>query len=117
MFGKPPREPQKPEMSELQDIELTPEITIDTDDSPQDTELQPELRLVQESELVSTVEKISRIVSPYFVVITGLVLYENNFVIGSILIIIGILSLLKISTQDVAAFLEWLKNFFGLGNK
>lgn len=116
MFGKPPREPQKPTLSDLKsdlkDIKLTPPATPDPP-TPQDTLLQTE-EIVEDRELVSTVEKISRIVSPYFIAIVGLALYEDSFLIGTILILVGILSLLKVSTQDVGNFLEWLKNFFGL---
>jgi hypothetical protein len=129
MFGKP-RESQKPEkLSEqpaekpnLQDIQLPPRISLD---SQQDTLLQTgsipttkesELTLESNSELVNTVEKISRIVSPYFVVIVGLALYDSNFLIGTILIVVGILSLLKVSTNDVANFFEWIKNFLGFNN-
>ena len=112
MFGKSPREPQKPTMSDLQDIKLSPPTTTNLN-SPQNTVLQTE-EIVTDNELVSTVERISRIVSPYFVAIVGLALYEKNFLIGTILILVGILSLLKVSTQDVANFLEWLKNFLGL---
>ena len=126
MFGKP-REPQPPEKSpekaNLKDIQLPPRITLDN--SQQDTLLQAaspatveetQLKLESDSELVNTVEKISRIASPYFVVIVGLALYENNFLIGTILILVGILSLLKVSTKDVAVFLEWVKNFLGFSN-
>ena len=112
MFGKSPREPQKPTMSDLQDIKLSPPTTTNLN-SPQNTVLQTE-EIDTDNELVSTVERISRIVSPYFVAIVGLALYEKNFLIGTILILVGILSLLKVSTQDVANFLEWLKNFLGL---
>jgi len=114
MFGKSPREPQKPTMSDLKDIKLSPPPNIDLS-SPQDTILQTENIVVEQNELVSTVEKISRIASPYFVAVVGLSLYENNFLIGTILIVVGILSLLKVSTNDVGDFLEWLKNFLGLG--
>ena len=114
MFGKSPREPQKPTMSDLQDIKLSPPPAVDLK-SPQDTLLQTENTIVEQNELVSTIEKISRIASPYFVAIVGLSLYENNFLIGTILILVGILSLLKVSTKDVGDFLEWLKNFLGLG--
>ena len=131
MFGKP-REPQKPEKlpqkpperPNLQDIQLPPQIDLEPD-SQQDTLLQteskatvkePELNLEPDSELVNTVEKISHIVSPYFVVIVGLALCENNFVIGTILILVGILYLLKVSIKDLANFLEWLKNFLGFSN-
>jgi hypothetical protein len=112
MFGKSPREPQKPTMSDLKDIKLSPPTTVNLT-SPQDTLLQTE-EITEDKELVSTVERISRIVSPYFIAIVGLALYENNFLIGTILIVIGILSLLKVSTNDVGNFLEWLKNFLGL---
>lgn len=114
MFGKPPREPQKPEMPDLQDVELTPKTLVDLNPQ-QDTLLQPQATVTTEqSELVNSVEKISRIVSPYFVVLVGLALYKNNFLIGGILIIVGILSLFKVSTKDIAVFFEWIKNFFGL---
>lgn len=116
MFGKSPREPQKPTMSDLKDIKLSPPPSVNLT-PPQDTLLQTKNTVVEpeQNELVSTVEKISRIASPYFVAIVGLSLYENNFLIGTILILIGILSLLKVSTKDVGDFLEWLKNFLGLG--
>ena len=113
MFGKSPREPQKPTISDLKDIKLTPPTT-DNLASPQDTLLQTETEVVESNELVSTVEKISRIASPYFVAIVGLSLYRENFFIGTILISIGILSLLKVTTKDMGIFLEWLKNFLGL---
>jgi hypothetical protein len=119
MFGKSPREPQPPEKLELKDIKLSPEISPQID-RQQDTVIQSRLETIvdaENSEIVNTVEKISRILSPYFVVIVGLSLYDNNFLIGTILIIIGILSLLKISTNDLANLLEWLKNFFGFGNQ
>ena len=113
MFGKSPREPQKPSVSDLKDIKLTPPKSVNLA-SPQDTLLQENI-VVEQNELVSTIEKISRIASPYFIAIVGLSLYENNFLIGTILILVGILSLLKVSTKDVGNFLEWLKNFLGLG--
>ncbi|MGF1588711.1 MAG: hypothetical protein ACFCU7_05610 [Pleurocapsa sp.] len=112
MFGKSPREPQKPTMSDLKDIKLSPPTAANLT-SPQDT-LLPTEEIVEDKELVTTVEKISRIVSPYFIAIVGLALYKDNFLIGTILIVVGILSLLKVSTQDVGNFLEWLKNFLGL---
>ena len=112
MFGKSPREPQKPTMSDLKDIQLSPPPSANLKNT-QDTLLQTK-EIVEDKELVSNVERISRIVSPYFIAIVGLSLYENNFLIGTILIVLGILSLLKVSTNDVGNFLEWLKNFLGL---
>ncbi len=112
MFGKSPREPQKPTMSDLKDIKLSPPTKVNLT-PPQDTLLQTE-EIIEDKELVSTVERISRIVSPYFIAIIGLALYESNFLLGTIFILVGILSLLKVSTNDVGNFLEWLKNFLGL---
>ena len=113
MFGKSPREPQKPTMSDLQNIKLSPPPTTNNLTTPPNTVLSTE-DVIEDKELVSTVEKISRIVSPYFIAIVGLALYKDNFLIGTILIVVGILALLKVSTKDVADFLEWLKNFLGL---
>ncbi|MDJ0537036.1 MAG: hypothetical protein QNJ70_31890 [Xenococcaceae cyanobacterium MO_207.B15] len=68
-------------------------------------------------ETVSNIEKISLIISPYFIVLTGLFLYKDNHqLIGTILIGVGILSLLRVSVKDVAAFFEWLKNALGFGD-
>jgi hypothetical protein len=116
MFGKSPREPQKPTVSDLQDIKLAPPPTTANVNSPQDTLLQTKTEVIETNELVVTVEKISRIVSPYFLVLVGLALYDNNFLIGTILIVVGILSLLKVTTKDVGNFLDWLKGFLGLSN-
>lgn len=112
MFGKSPREPQKPTRSDLKDIQLSPPTTPNLNPT-QNTVLSTE-EVIEDRELVSTVEKISRIVSPYFIAIVGLALYEDNFLIGTILILVGILALLRVTTQDVGNFLEWLKNFLGL---
>lgn len=115
MFGKSPREPQKPTMSDLKDIKLSPPTVPNRANitPTQDTRLQTE-EIIEDKELVSTVERISRIVSPYFIAIVGLALYESNFLLGTIFILVGVLSLLKVSTNDVGNFLEWLKNFLGL---
>ncbi|MEL7076734.1 MAG: hypothetical protein AAGM46_12510 [Cyanobacteria bacterium J06582_2] len=112
MFGKSPREPQKPTMSDLKDIKLSPPSTVNLT-TPQDTLLQTK-EITEDKELVSTVERISRIISPYFIAVVGLALYESNFLLGTVFILIGILSLLRVTTNDVGNFLEWLKNFLGL---
>lgn len=65
-------------------------------------------------EVVNVVEKISGILSPYFIVVVGLFLYEDNFLIGILLITIGIFSLLKLSSKDVKTLVENVKNFLGL---
>jgi hypothetical protein len=61
-------------------------------------------------EIVTIVEKISGILSPYFIVLVGLFLYKNNVFLGTILIIVGILSLLKISWKDITSLWKNLQN-------
>lgn len=77
--------------------------------------LTPELPQDQQS-IVKLVEKISGILSPYFIVIVGLYLYDNNFLFGSILILVGMLSLLKISYDDIWQVIEKIKNLFTQNN-
>jgi hypothetical protein len=67
---------------------------------------------IEQPQLVKLVEKISGILSPYFIVIVGLYLSDNNFLFGSILIIIGILSLLKISYADIWQWIQQIKGIF-----
>ena len=127
MFGKS-RETRKSETPEIPDLKLpenfapVPDQKVKTSE-PLITKTPPAVTIppqnvneIENSQLVNNVEKISRIVSPYFIAIAGLSLYDKNFFIGTILITVGILSLLKVSAKDVAIFLEWLKDFLGLGN-
>lgn len=65
---------------------------------------------------VKLVEKISSILSPYFIVIVGLYLSDDSFFIGFILIVVGILSLLKISYQDIISFAVNIKDIFKKDN-
>lgn len=141
MFGKPSRETPKPETapqtnqsfeetskplsSAIPELKLPENFVLDSD-RPETKSLAKtkdslsisKTRMETEnSELVNSVEKISRIASPYFIAIVGLSLYEDNFFLGTILITVGILSLLKVSAKDVAAFLEWFKNFLGFGEE
>jgi hypothetical protein len=77
--------------------------------------LTTELPIEQQS-TVKLVEKISGILSPYFIVIVGLYLYDNNFLFGSILILVGILSLLKVSYEDIWEWIEKIKSLFSQDN-
>lgn len=63
----------------------------------------------EQIQTVKLVEKISSILSPYFIVIVGLYLSDDSFLIGFVLIVIGILSLLKISLQDIIALIDKAK--------
>lgn len=143
MFGKPSRETPKPETapqtnqsfevsskpvsSAIPDLKLPENFVLDSDRRSEAKSLaktkdnlsytKKEIESIENSELVNSIEKISRIASPYFIAIVGLSLHEDNFFLGTILITVGILSLLKVSAQDVAAFLEWLKHFLGFGEE
>jgi hypothetical protein len=113
MFSKQPKETKKTEITqEIEDLIASPHKSIAKQDEESIDKLEP-----NKSELVNSAEKISGIVSPYFIVLIGLLLYEDNFLIGTLLISIGILSLLKISLKDVATFFEWLQSLLGLSNK
>lgn len=72
---------------------------------------------IEQQTTVKLVEKISGILSPYFIVIVGLYLYDNNFLFGSILILVGILSLLKISYEDIWQWAEKIKSLFNQDHK
>ncbi len=123
MFSKSSRETSKPEIPTEPEAQNKSNLNIDHDfstnlpfpDSSSETST-TETSEVVNSELVNTVEKISRIVSPYFVVVVGLSLYDDNFLIGGILIVAGILSLFKVSLQDLTNIFNSVKNFFGLGD-
>ena len=126
MFGKP-RENPKPETPAIPELKLPENFVIDSDrqeaKSLAKANLQssnmPNMKVeeTETSELVNKVEKISRVASPYFIAIVGLTLYEDNFFLGTILIAVGTLSLLKVTARDVAIFLEWLKNFLGFSDE
>ncbi|MBD2393025.1 hypothetical protein H6G11_01995 [Cyanobacterium aponinum FACHB-4101] len=102
MFSK--NNPDKNPMATSEIENLTNENNEDLFDT--------ELEEIDSPPLVKLVEKISGILSPYFIVIVGLYLYDNNFLFGSILILIGVLSLLKISYEDVLAWAEKIKGMF-----
>jgi len=89
---------------------------IDLETSNEDTELslgQPTMSKIDNTpESVQVVEKISNILSPYFIVIVGLFLYDSNFLIGTALIFVGIFSLLKLSWQDFQNLINQVMSFF-----
>jgi hypothetical protein len=100
MFEKPPREPNPPEVKDLPDlvfsIKPTPETT----------------QLTSQPELVTVTEKISKILSPYFIVLVGLFLYDRNGFIGFILVGTGVVSILGFSWSNLPKVIEEVKNFF-----
>lgn len=88
----------------------------DISETQQDIDMtQPQDRPVPE--FVKNAEKISGIVSPYFTVVVGLILYENNFLLGLVLIVVGMLGVLRISWGDIVKFFEWVKNLLGFNEE
>ena len=117
MFGNNPREPEDREQFNFPGVNLQSDLPGEIYND-QDTVLQSEPESESESEkseVVANVEKISRIISPYFIVIIGVALYDSNFLIGLILILAGLLYLFKVSIKDMANVWEWLKDILGFG--
>lgn len=102
MFGRQSKEEQ-----EIEKLIMAP-------NTPQEAKLTTDR--TEESSLVNTIEKISRIISPYFIALVGLSLYDKNFLIGTSLITIGILSLLKVTPEDIGKFINWLKELLGFSD-
>ena len=113
MFGKTPRESENQDQFNFPNVNLQSDRPGEVYQESQDTVLQSE---PEKSELVLNFEKISRIISPYFIVLIGVALYDRNFLIGLILIVTGILYLLKVSTKDIAKAWDWAKDTLGIGN-
>ncbi|WP_013321944.1 hypothetical protein [Gloeothece verrucosa] len=118
MFGRKPKEENFSESSELSEGMLSPETRLDLDIQPQnDLDLFPESVISRPQEpvpeVVTVIDKLSGILSPYFIVIVGLYLYKENFLIGFTLITIGVFSLLKISLKDVGRWIEGILSFVG----
>ena len=119
MFSKFANQPDRNDVEELE-AELEAKERefekIDLETSNEDTELslgQPTMNKIDSNpESVQVVEKVSNILSPYFIVIVGLFLYDSNFLIGTTLIFVGIFSLLKLSWQDLQNLVEQIISFF-----
>ena len=112
MFGQSPKNIEDNDTSDLESILFSQEseqseidmAINDTESTLTNSHNQPEI--------VNVVEKISGILSPYFIVLVGLFLYENNFFIGTLLVFVGIFSLLKLSWKDIKILLDQIQKFF-----
>ena len=111
MFGKQSKETQQFDNTELKDVMVSSPTLRDIKGKQEDTELVSESNL-EKSEVINTVEKISTIISPYFIALIGLLLYKDNFLFGTTLIAVGIFSLLKISLNDMEQWVEKIKKMF-----
>ena len=115
MFSRGNQE-QKADNSPIVDELIIDEIgKIDETPDTLSTDLE-EITEEEQPAAVKLVEKISGILSPYFIVIVGLYLYDDNFFFGGILILIGILSLLKISYKDIWQGIDKVKNLLTQDN-
>ncbi|MEC4805410.1 MAG: hypothetical protein SAJ12_18380 [Jaaginema sp. PMC 1079.18] len=99
-------------MTEEQKSDYQTWETITGQDIVRPPESKVSLTDASQPEVVTITAKISQIITPYFVVLVGLYLYDSNFLIGIILIALGIASLLNFSRQDlqkaIANFLEFI---------
>lgn len=111
MFSRPQKDPNQPEPRDFQDVRFPLKKSLDSEMNKIDEKL--ENMAENKPEVVTVVEKVSAILSPYFIALVGLILYDNNVLIGTILIAIGILSLLGVSWKDIKKLTEEVKNFFG----
>ncbi|MEG3437639.1 hypothetical protein V0288_10960 [Pannus brasiliensis CCIBt3594] len=108
MFGKPPKEPKPPEVKDLPDVVFPIKQNSPTNESTIENEIVP----VPQPEVVTVTEKISQILSPYFIVLVGLFLYDRNGFIGFILISAGVLSIFGFPWNNLPKFIEEIKKFF-----
>jgi hypothetical protein len=108
MFGKPPKEPNPPEIKDLQEVMFSIKQNIESDED------KTEINIVElpPPEVVTVVENISKILSPYFIVLVGLFLYDRNGFIGFLLIVTGVLAILGVSLKDINKLVEEGKKFF-----
>ncbi|MGK7923795.1 MAG: hypothetical protein AB4290_00830 [Spirulina sp.] len=70
----------------------------------------------EKSDRVADLDKISRIIAPYFTVLVGLYLYQSNFWLGFLFIGLGMFALLKISIADIQKAIAAIKSFLGLAD-
>jgi hypothetical protein len=106
MFGKS-KDNQPETKAETQTSSLTDLVQSQRENMKElESEITPEV--------VKTVEKISNIITPYFIALLGLYLSDKNFLIGIILITVALISLLKISPEKIKIWIEDLKKLLSL---
>ena len=111
MFGKQSKETRQFDNTEIKDVMVSSPTSREMEGKQEDTELVSQSNL-EKSEIIHTVEKISTVISPYFIALIGLLLYKDNFFFGTTLIAVGIFSLLKISFSDMEHWVEKIKKMF-----
>lgn len=112
MFGQSPKNIDDKDTSDLESILFSQESEQSEIDMTIDDTKSTLSNSYAQPKVVNIVEKISGILSPYFIVLVGLFLYENNFFIGTLLIFVGIFSLLKLSWKDITLALDKVQSFF-----
>ena len=63
------------------------------------------------------IERVSQIIAPYFITVVGLLLYQENFLLGTLLLGIGVAVLFKVTFAKIAAFVESVKSIFQSNNQ
>jgi hypothetical protein len=108
MFGKPAKEPNPPEVKDLQEVMFSIKQNLEPDQDKTD------INLVETPtpEVVTVVENISKILSPYFIVLVGLFLYDRNSFIGFLLVFTGVLAIFGVSLKDINKLFKEGKKFF-----
>jgi len=109
MFSKGNKETQGDSSSNIENLISSNSVNTDLNNDPYSTPIADSVMDKEQIQTVKLVEKISGILSPYFIVIVGLYLCDRSFLIGFIFILIGILSLLKVSVKDILGLVDKIK--------
>ena len=117
MFGRQSKETQEDEQLETNEPVFSYQTSLETETEPSENAGLMEnaiFRKRQDSEKMELADKINEIISPYFLVLIGALLYKDNVLLSLLFMGIGMVSLLKISTEDIGGFIDWVKSLFGL---
>ena len=109
MFSKGNRENQEDSSAKIEGLINGDRTKTDLNNDLSSSPIPDNVMDKKQIQTVKLVEKISGILSPYFIVLVGLYLSDDSFLIGFVLIVIGILSLLKISLQDIVGLVNKVK--------
>jgi hypothetical protein len=110
MFSEPPREPKPPEVKDLPEVVFPIKQNIETVSE----KIEESITSATQPEAVTVTEKISKILSPYFIVLVGLFLYDRNSFIGFILVAIGVLSILGFSWNNLPKTIAEIQKLLGV---
>ena len=116
MFGRQSKETQEDEQLETNESLFSYQTSLETDIEPSENANLGEnvsLKKGKDSEKMELADKINEIISPYFLVLIGALLYKDNVLLSLLFMGIGMVSLFKISAEDISGFIDWVKSLFG----